>query len=112
MSFIKAILVGHVISLLQRVMDSYYKLRRLFYYRVRHGLLQVATGITKCDGFIKNCDRYYKVRWLLQIFTIQRRFVACRTGAIFSRFSSRRQGKELFFLIHKTRKSRTGSAGY
>ena len=25
-------------------------------------LLQIATGITKCDGFITNCDRYYKVR--------------------------------------------------
>ena len=43
-------------------MDSYYKLRQLFYYKVRHGLLQIATGITKYDGFITNCDRYYKVR--------------------------------------------------
>ena len=34
-------------------------------------LLQIATGITKCDGFITNCDRYYKVRWLLQIATVQ-----------------------------------------
>ena len=42
-------------------MDSY-KLRQLFYYKVRHGLLQIATGITKCDGFITNRDRYYKVR--------------------------------------------------
>ena len=33
-----------------------------FYYKVGHGLLQVATDITKCDGFITNCDRYYKVR--------------------------------------------------
>ena len=37
-------------------MDSYYKLRQLFYYKVRHGLLQIATGITKYDGFITNCD--------------------------------------------------------
>ena len=66
-------------------MDCYYKLRQLFYYKVRHGLLQIATGITKCDGFIThlrqvlqsamiitncdgiitNCDSlvYYKVRW-------------------------------------------------
>ena len=36
-----------------------------------HGLLQIATGIKKCDGFITNCDRYYKVRWLLQIATVQ-----------------------------------------
>ena len=35
-------------------------------------LLQIATGITKCDGFITNCDRYYKMRWLLQIATVQR----------------------------------------
>ena len=76
MSFIKTILVGHVIhygrksyngrhacltkennlSLLQSAMDSYYKLRQLFYYKVQHGLLQVTTGITKGDGFITNCD--------------------------------------------------------
>ena len=57
----------------------YYKVRwtvitncdSFFYYKVRHGLLQFATGITKCDGFITNFDRYYKVRWLLQIATVQ-----------------------------------------
>ena len=54
-------------------MDCYYKLRQLFYYKLRHGLLQIATGIKKCDGFITNCDRYYKVRWLLQIATVQTR---------------------------------------
>ena len=59
------------LSLLQSAMDCYYKLRHLFYYRVRHGLLQIATGVTKCDGFITNFDRYYKVRWLLQIATVQ-----------------------------------------
>ena len=50
------------LSLLQSAMDRFYKLRQLFYYKVRQGLLQIATGITKCDGFITNCDRYYKVR--------------------------------------------------
>ena len=59
------------LSLLQSAMDRYYKLRQLFYYKVRHGLLQITTGITNCDGFITNCDRYYKVRWLLQIATVQ-----------------------------------------
>ena len=34
-------------------MDSYYKLRQLFYYKVRYGLLQIATGITKCDDYYK-----------------------------------------------------------
>ena len=48
------------ISLLQSAMDSYYKLRQLFYYKVRHGLLQIATGITKCDTV------YYKLRQVLQ----------------------------------------------
>ena len=38
-----------------------------FLYKVRHGLLQIATGVTKCDGFITKCDRYYKVRWLIQM---------------------------------------------
>ena len=59
------------LSLLQSAMDSHYKLGQLFYYKVPHGLLQIATGITKCDGFITNCDRYYKVRWLLQIVTVR-----------------------------------------
>ena len=48
------------LSLLQSAMDSYYKLRQLFYYKVRHGLLQIATGITKCDTV------YYKLRQVLQ----------------------------------------------
>ena len=34
-------------------MDSYYKLRQLFYYKVRQGLLQISTGITKCDDYFK-----------------------------------------------------------
>ena len=56
------------LSLLQSAMDSYYKLRQLFYYKARYGLLKIATGITKCDGFITNatgitkCDDYYKLR--------------------------------------------------
>ena len=41
------------LSLLQSAMDSYYKLRQLFYYKVQHGLLQIATGITKCDDYYK-----------------------------------------------------------
>ena len=32
-------------------MDCYYKLRQLFYYKVRLGLLQIATGITKYDDY-------------------------------------------------------------
>ena len=58
------------LSLVQIAMDGYYKLRQLLYYKVRNGLLQITTGITKCDGFITNRDRYYKVRWLLQIATV------------------------------------------
>ena len=52
------------VGLLQSAMDSYYKMQQLFYYKVWHGLLQFATGITKCDEFITNCDRYYKLRWI------------------------------------------------
>ena len=58
------------LSLLQSATDSYYKLRQLFYYKVRHGLLQIATGITKCDQFITNFYGYYKVRWLSQTATV------------------------------------------
>ena len=76
-------------------MDSYYKLRQLFYYKVRHGLLQIAKGITKCDEFITNCDRYYKVRWLLQIATVQRfyffrlRLRVCRLGPAYDLMKTR-----------------------
>ena len=55
------------LSLLQSARDIYYKLRQRFYYKVRHGfmnklrqviqiamnLLQIATGITKCDDYYK-----------------------------------------------------------
>ena len=47
------------LSLLQSAMDSCYKLRQLFYYKLRQGLLQIATSITKCDD-------YYKLRQVLQ----------------------------------------------
>ena len=49
------------VSLLKSAMDSYYKRGQLFYYKVQHGLLQIATDITKCDKFITNFDRYYKL---------------------------------------------------
>ena len=48
--------------LLQSAMVWYYKVRQLFYYKVRQVLLQSATGITKFDNFITKCDDYYKVR--------------------------------------------------
>ena len=48
----------------------YYKVQQLFYYKVRQVLLQSATGITKCDNFITKCDRYHKVRRLLQSATV------------------------------------------
>ena len=57
--------------LLQSAMVCYYKVRQLFYYKVRQVLLQSATVITKCDSFITKCDRYYKVRRLLQSATLQ-----------------------------------------
>ena len=56
--------------LLQSAMVCYYKVRQRFYYKVRQVLLQSATGITKCDNFITKCDRYYKVRRLLQSATV------------------------------------------
>ena len=38
-------------------------------------LLQIATALLlqSATRFITNCDRYYKVRWLLQIATVQTR---------------------------------------
>ena len=59
----------------------YYKVRQLFSLITKCDglllqsatgfLLQSATGITKCDNFITKCDRYYKVRRLLQSATVQ-----------------------------------------
>ena len=60
------------LSLLQSAMDRYYKLRQLFYYKVRHGLLQGATAITcRMDLLqivtgITKCDDYYKLRQSLR----------------------------------------------
>ena len=48
------------LTLLQSAMDSYYKLQQLFYYKVRHGLLQIATGQYKMRWI------YYKLRKVLQ----------------------------------------------
>ena len=53
-------------------MDSYYKLRQLFYYKVRHGLLQIATGITKCDDYYKL--RQYKNSFFQFCLTITKPF--------------------------------------
>ena len=41
-------------------------IRQLSYYKVLHGVLQIATGITKCDGNITNCESlvYYKLQQL------------------------------------------------
>ena len=64
-------LLHSAMELLQIAMDGYYKLRQLFFYcKVGNGLLQNTTDITKCDEVITNCDRYYKVRWFLQIATV------------------------------------------
>ena len=57
--------------LLQSATVSYYKVRQLFYYKVRQVLLQSAIGITKCDNFITKWDRYYKVGQLLQSAAVQ-----------------------------------------
>ena len=62
----------------------YYKVRQLFYYKVRQVLLQSATAITKCDNFITKCDRYYEVRRLLQSATVH----TCRTLYLLSFFLS------------------------
>ena len=39
---------------------------QLSYYKVLHGVLKIATGITKCDGNMTNCESlvYYKLQQL------------------------------------------------
>ena len=59
-------------SLLQNAMDSYYKLQQLFYYKVRQvlqsamDLLQIATGIAKCDDYYKL--RQYNVHLIYPLY--------------------------------------------
>ena len=50
------------LSLLQSAMGSYYKLRQLFDYKVRHDFLQIAAGITNCD---RTSPAAYKSRTFL-----------------------------------------------
>ena len=56
----------------------YYKLRQLNLLQSATRLLQIATGITKCDKFITNFDGYYKVWWLSQIATVHTYPSGCR----------------------------------
>ena len=79
-------------------MDCYYKMRHLFYYKVRHGLLQIATGITKCDD-------YYKLRQYtcntarLKSDTVLAIFWAFHYSIICISFCSYRHGKGLNFIL-------------
>ena len=50
-------------------MVCYYKVRQLFYYKVRQVLLQSATVITKCDNYITKCDRYYSGYYQVRQYT-------------------------------------------
>ena len=53
-------------------MDSYDKLRQLFYYKVRHGLLKLRQVLQSAMNLLQIARGiYYKVRWLLQIATLQ-----------------------------------------
>ena len=63
------------LSLLQSATDSYYKLRQLFYYKVRHGLLQIATGITKCDDYYKLRQYKCSLAGARQIFALLANFL-------------------------------------
>ena len=47
------------LSSLQSALDRFYKLRQLFYYKVRHGLLQIAT-VQRLSGKAENSCTLYK----------------------------------------------------
>ena len=58
------------LSLLQSAMDSYYKLRQLFYYKVRYGLLKIAMDLLRMRQvlqsamIITNCESTYgNTKW-------------------------------------------------
>ena len=75
-------------------------------------LLQIATGITKCDHYYKlrqalqsatiitNCDRHYKVRPLLQIATVQMSYERKLGWAL----SMNNQQRKLTFVSYSTTK--------
>ena len=84
------------LSLLQRAMDCYYKLRHLFYYKVRHGLLQIATGITKCYDYYKL--RQYKVLLVLPSSAAAERAFSLLSAALVLLKSNRK----LINLLYQT----------
>ena len=81
----------------------YYKVRQVllqsataFFITKRDGLflqsataflLQSATGITKCDNFITKCERYYKVRRLLQSATVHGH--KRKSSSVYKQFSNK-----------------------
>ena len=74
-------------------MNSYYKLRQLLCYKVQHDLLQIATGITKCDLYYKLYDSTNQsllVRWHVNFFSFCRIRQRCyhENEAKVSRFDS------------------------
>ena len=58
--------------LLQHATEVYYKMRQISLLQNATFLLKNATVITNCNDFITKHDRYYKMRRLLQIATVQR----------------------------------------
>ena len=67
----RQILLQHATAmLLQNATEVYYKMRQVFITKNATVLLQNATVITNCDDFITKCNRYYKMRRLLQIATV------------------------------------------
>ena len=59
------------LTLLQSAIYSYYKLRQLFYYKVWQGLLQIATGITKCYDYYKLRQYTYPIILTMIQFFLQ-----------------------------------------
>ena len=75
----------------------FYKLRQLSYYKMLHGLLKIATGITKYDGFIKDCDRSFPKHMIITNCDSTRDSYPVLTDEIWE-MRAMALGKEFFFF--------------
>ena len=105
------------LSLLQSAMDCYYKLRHLFYYKVRHGLLQsamdllqIATGITKCDDYYKlrqySTQNAKRIKRFLRLHIVIKPLIKNRLDEFF--ITLKRNSFEISSQIWRLSKVRTG----
>ena len=75
----------------------FYKLRQLSCYKMLHGLLKIATGITKYDGFIKDRNRSFPKHMIITNCD-DATVPGTRTQSSLMKMRAMALGKEFFFF--------------